>query len=327
MTPRQTNIALLWLTTLTLISGVGAFLIGTQAGHAVVLTHGVLGVGILVLSPWKSVIARRGLRRARHGSLLSLTLTFTILVAVGTGILQVTGWANRLGPLTLMQAHVGSGVAAIALTRIHYRQRSVGTAPRDPSRRNLIRWTGLLSVAALIYVGTEGLWRLTSAPGRNRRFTGSHEILDVADVPATQWLNDRVQHLGTGHQVTISGTRYRAEEIAMGGDVVTATLDCTGGWYTTQEWSGTSLDRLIQETGGQSIVVRSVTGYWRRFPRRDAPRLLLATHAAGHPLRDGHGGPMRVVADGRRGYWWVKWVESVEVDDLPPWWQPPLPLA
>ncbi|MDT5134639.1 MAG: hypothetical protein QOE41_3950, partial [Mycobacterium sp.] len=34
----------------------------------------------------------------------------------------------------------------------------------------------------------------------------------------------------------------------------------------------------------------------------------------------------RIVAPGRRGFWWVKWVASVEVVDEPWWWQPPFPL-
>jgi DMSO/TMAO reductase YedYZ molybdopterin-dependent catalytic subunit len=34
----------------------------------------------------------------------------------------------------------------------------------------------------------------------------------------------------------------------------------------------------------------------------------------------------RLVAPDRRGFWWVKWVVAIEVDDLPDWWQSPFPL-
>jgi DMSO/TMAO reductase YedYZ molybdopterin-dependent catalytic subunit len=47
----------------------------------------------------------------------------------------------------------------------------------------------------------------------------------------------------------------------------------------------------------------------------------------GRPLSVGHGFPARLVAPGRRGFWWVKWVSEIDVDDSPWWWQPPLPLA
>jgi hypothetical protein len=30
---------------------------------------------------------------------------------------------------------------------------------------------------------------------------------------------------------------------------------------------------------------------------------------------------------GRRGFWWVKWVVSIEVDRAPWWRQPPFPLT
>lgn len=108
---------------------------------------------------------------------------------------------------------------------------------------------------------------------------------------------------------------------------MTATLDCTGGWHATRNWSGARLDRLIGDVAGESLIVHSVTGYWRRFPLSQAADLWLATHLDGDRLPDGNGAPVRLVAPGRRGFWWVKWVDRVEVDDLPPWWQPPLPIA
>ena len=73
-------------------------------------------------------------------------------------------------------------------------------------------------------------------------------------------------------------------------------------------------------------MVRSVTGFWVRLPVRDLDHLLLATAVGGEPLTAGHGFPLRLVAPGRRGYWWVKWVRRVEVVDSPWWLQPPVPL-
>ncbi|MGH2675460.1 MAG: molybdopterin-dependent oxidoreductase, partial [Actinomycetota bacterium] len=45
------------------------------------------------------------------------------------------------------------------------------------------------------------------------------------------------------------------------------------------------------------------------------------------PLDPGHGYPARIVAPGRRGFWWVKWVERVELSPVPWWWQWPFPLT
>ena len=89
-----------------------------------------------------------------------------------------------------------------------------------------------------------------------------------------------------------------------------------------------ALSRLLTQvpTGARSIDVISSTGYRRRLPLADLDQLLLATHAAGQPLSDGHGGPVRLVALGRRGFWWVKWVQRIEVTAESWWLQPPFPL-
>jgi len=327
MAGRRTNLALLWATLLAALTGVGAFIVGTPPGRWMVVAHGVVALAIVVLTPWKAVIAARGLRR-HPGRALSIALAAAIPGALVSGVLLVTGVVGSLGPFTTMQVHVALGLLAVGLTLVHALQRPVHHRPTDFARRSLIRAGGVLAGAGGIWLVGEAVLDLVGARGGDRRFTGSHEIVDPSDVPATQWLNDRVQHLDADrHEVVVLGAPHSVSDIVMGGDEIVATLDCTGGWFTTQVFAGTRLARLLADASGTSILVRSVTGYWRRFPIEHADRLLLATHMAGEPLRDGNGGPLRLVAPGRRGYWWVKWVDRIEVDDRPPWWQPPLPLA
>jgi DMSO/TMAO reductase YedYZ molybdopterin-dependent catalytic subunit len=150
-------------------------------------------------------------------------------------------------------------------------------------------------------------------------------------MPPSHWYHDDVpQHDRAASPVMDGRRQWAIDELDEFDDDLTATLDCTGGWYATQVWRGVRLDRLLRESGAdgdQSIDVRSVTGYWRRFPASDARNLLLATRAGDEPLSRGHGAPARLVAPGRRGFWWVKWVASIEPSGRPWWWQPPFPLS
>ena len=135
-------------------------------------------------------------------------------------------------------------------------------------------------------------------------------------VDTSQWL------------LAAGGRQWSYDDLNQFDDRVTAVLDCTGGWYSEQEWAGVWLNRLLPPRvgGTSSVYVRSVTGYGRRFDISEASRLLLATRLDGATLESGHGFPVRLVAPGRRGFAWVKWVVSVETDTAPWWWQPPFPL-
>jgi Oxidoreductase molybdopterin binding domain len=328
---RAVNVTILILLVTTTVSGVIAFAVGSP-GPARWITgvHGASGLGLLLLVPAKSLIARRGLRRpgrsreviARRGlrrpgrSRKVIGLTFAVLVAlaVGSGLLHaLRGWAPVVLGLLPMQIHVGAAVGVVVLLVAHlsvHRRRPL-LRRTDVDRRRALLGSGVVAGSVL-------LWFV--APGRERRETGSHGI--VAPMPVTQWLFDPIPRL--------SGTRVRtpAGEVDLAGrpqSTVRAVLDCTGGWYSEQEWRGVAVADLGLPAGA-SVDVVSATGYRRRFPASEAGSLLLATHLAGRRLSAGHGAPVRLVAPGRRGFWWVKWVVAVEVVDEPWWWQPPFPL-
>lgn len=332
---RRTNLALLAMVSLALLTGFLAYGIGTAWGRWVVVAHGVAGLSILALAPWKSTIARRGMARRRPGFVASITLTALAAIAIVTGSLHAMGLGVSMGPVTSLQVHVGTALAMIPLGVWHVASRPTHPRRTDLTRRNLLRAGTLLGGAALGYAAAEGLVRAAGLPGAGRRFTGSYETgsLRPEALPVTQWLDDAVQEIEPGgwRLTVVAEDEVRQlsyEEVASFDDRVRSVLDCTGGWYSDQDWEGARLDRLITQPGeARSVVVRSVTGYARRLPVRDLPNLILAVRVGGEPLSAGHGFPARLVAPGRRGFWWVKWVSRIETSLAPWWWQSPFPLT
>ena len=145
-------------------------------------------------------------------------------------------------------------------------------------------------------------------------------------MPVSSWMFDAIPVIEpSGWSLRAGGRTWTHDALSTFDDRVVATLDCTGGFYSTQEWAGVRVDRLVDTGEAASIRVVSHTGYDRRFPAEEASRLLLALRAGGLPLDAGHGAPARLVAPDRRGFWWVKWVAAIEVEDVPYWWQSPFP--
>ena len=267
---------------------------------------------------------------ARPGRGLSVALTWLLATALASGVAHVVGLTAADLPMTTMQLHVGAALVATALTLLHAVQRPVRLRRADWGRRTLLRSGAVVAVAGLAGIGAQTVAAALDRPGR-RRETGSFRLEsdDVDAVPVTQWLLDAVpvvdRQLWRLTVATPDGERqWTAAEVGVA-DSERAVLDCTGGWWTQQEWSGMRVVRLLPGAAlGDSVLITSATGYSRRLPLTDD--LLLATAVAGAPLSAGHGAPARLVVPGRRGYHWVKWVVRIETVPGPWWAQPPLPL-
>lgn len=333
MRDRRVNLGLAVLLASAIVSGLASQASGTQAGWWLAVAHGVAGLGLLVLARRKARIAGRSLRRSRRrqGWRSSLALAALIVITVLSGVVLTTGLSDRVGPLTVTQVHIGAAVLAVPLAIQHYRRRPVVPRAADLDRRNLLRVAAVGAIAGGVWLGWERVLAVTDAPGAARRFTGSHErgSGDPAAMPVTQWLDDRVPRIDpVDWRVAVGETELALADLrAMASDDVTAVLDCTSGWYAEQDWRGVRLDRLIDLAGAPSIAVRSATGYALRLPARDLDRLWLAFDVGGRPLSPGHGFPARIVAPGRRGFWWVKWVTGISPSSVPWWVQSPFPLT
>jgi hypothetical protein len=315
-----------------LVTGALAFASGGRWAFAALAAHGAAGLGIVLLSPWKAAISRRGMRRDRPGTPGSILLAVLVVVTVATGVAHAIGvWPSLLA----IQIHVAAALCSIPLAVWHVIVRPVRPRRVDLSRRSLLRAGAVAGGSVAAFGAIEGIVRATGLPGSDRRATGSYErgSFEPNAMPVTQWLDDADPRLEASNwrlEVrSLDGVRALTyDEIGVHDDGVRATLDCTGGWFATQDWSGIRLDRLLEHLDDvRSVVVTSATGYGRRFPIGDATSLILATRVSGEPLSAGHGFPVRLVAPGRRGFWWVKWVERIEASSTPWWWQSPFPLT
>jgi hypothetical protein len=343
---RTVNLAILLLLILGLVTGLGSFLVGDHGGRWLFWLHRAGGLALVVLLAWKAGIAARSYRRrgVTVGSGFSAAVGVILLGSLATGLLWATLALPRvpvplLGAWTVLSLHVALSLFLVPPFVVHLGLRWPRASREDLiGRRAVLRMLGLLAIGLVLWRIQEVLSALVAVSG-TRRFTGSREEASFAGnhYLVTNWLSDPNPQIDPAlWRLRIRGAVGREtalfyeEILPLGGAVRQATLDCTGGWYTVQRWSGVPVAALLEraglEDGARSLLFRSATGYSRRFPLERADDLLLATHVGDEELSAGHGFPLRLVAPGHRGYGWVKWVSEIEVSRDPAWLAPPLPL-
>src|SRR5215831_15126509 len=332
---RQTNQALLVVLLFAFGTGVATVAIGSPDGAWVAIGHGICGMAVVLLIPWKSRVVRGGLRRARLSRWLSLLLAALALVTLAAGLGYATGLVRSIAGKPGLWVHIAVALTLVPLVVWHIWARGIRPRRTDLSRRALLRAGAVATGAVALYAAAESASTGLGLPGARRRFTGSYEVASFQPeaMPTTSWLLDAVPTIDPDRwRLSLKDGQGRREltlaQLTAYHTKMRATLDCTSGWYSHQDWTGLPLSALLHRQGNaQSVYVHSVTGYWVRFPIHDMDRFLLATQVGGAPLAAEHGFPVRLVAPGRRGYWWVKWVDRIELQTTPSWWQPPFPTG
>ncbi len=328
LTPRRVDVLLGVALVATVATGLGSWAVGTGWARVVTVTHGVVGLSLLALAPAKiRGSVRAGIRRRRVSRWFSLLLGVLVVATITLGLLHATGLWYGVGYWSPLWTHFLLAALLAPLALWHILSRRGRRRIVDLDRRAAAGGAAALLTAGAAY----GVQQLVV--GNNRRFTGSHEVasFDPRHMPRVSWLNDQTPRVAAAAwDLSVDGTAVTIPYLQQHARPLEAVIDCTGGWWSRQSWDAVPLSDVFEELHGglnsPTLEVTSLTGYSRLFPATDAHNLFLAVGYGGQPLRYGHGAPVRLVAPGRRGFWWVKWVTGVDSISRPWWLQLPFPL-
>ena len=301
--------------------------------------HRIAGWGLVVLIPWKSAIALRSLSRGldrRWSRRIMLFVSILLTLATITILLLVILWTWQIGPYYVWIGsyaysgigwHWGIALGLAPLFILHVWQRWPRPKKTDfTGRRQALKLMGFGTAALATWGIAETLARYAAGNGAQRRFTGSREDgsfagnahpVTTAPGEGRLKLDPETWALGVTGVVETPLTLTYTEILARSIEEVTATLDCTGGWYTIQTWRGIPLTELLTQAQVRpeavGVILRGVMDYTAPFTLAQAEEILVATHVSGEVLNHSHGFPLRAVVPSRRGWHWVKWLTEIEV--------------
>jgi len=331
MTPRGTDWSLALLVAAAAVTGVLTMFAGTPSRSWVFAAHGAGGFALGAVLWWKlrRVIPR--LRQRERRDRATGAGVFALLLVAATlalGLAWSSGVQAHVAGYNLLAVHDALGAVLVLGVLGHATIRAKRPRRRDVAqRRQLLTGAAVAGGALLVWELQRPVQRALGMRGAGRRFTGSYERSSFTgnDFPVTSWVADDPRPLGGDYRLQVSGLVRRPSALGAAaldrGHELVATLDCTGGFHSTQRWRGARLGDLVREAGptrsASHVRVISHTGYRWSFSLDDAERMLLATHVGDERLSHGHGAPVRLVAPGRRGFQWVKWVTEIELCDGP----------
>lgn len=261
------------------------------------------------------------------------------------GVLGLLGYISagniRLYPLDFHAMHAGIGLAALLTSLSLFMDRLLFHKISQGLHCHLGYAAALLAVAALLM----GFVMLSGQVFQNQEIVlavqepaSSHlpeiEVSDYRGVKLTPLSLQRNNAImGTQH---INRTTYRLKVVGLVEknlslsyeDLLrlpayseTAYMPCVEGWGFYAKWTGFRVSDLLNlsvyKPQARYAVFRTAEGYSTSLPldylRED--RILMAYGINDMTLPPERGFPLQLVARGRYGYKWAKWITEIEVTD------------
>ncbi|MEO7001581.1 MAG: molybdopterin-dependent oxidoreductase [Ktedonobacterales bacterium] len=326
--PRLTDWSLALVVGLGFVTGLISLISGQPNDWLIFALHGAVGFWLLALLWGKLRRTLPRLLRPRlwdRRTLLGALVTLIVLLALGSGVWWVIG--GDIPPLyfNLLGWHIALGFALTALVALHLLARAKPLRARDVrGRRQVLRFGALAVGGALLWPAQQLATQAFRLPGTQERFTGSRDAGDHTGNAffSTSWVADSPLPIPLDSwRLAIAGAvdhpySLTYADLLTHDDSLDAILDCTSGFYSLQTWQGARIGALLAAAHPHpdATYVRfvSITGYRWSLPIAEANTALLASLVEGQPLIHDHGAPARLVAPGRRGFQWVKWLTRIE---------------
>ena len=128
-------------------TGVATVAIGSASGRWAAIAHGIAGLVILLLVPWKSRVVKGGLRRGRHTRWVSLVLAALVVITFVAGLGYATGLVLSIAGKPGLWVHIAVALVLVPLLLWHIVARRI-----RPRRSDLLH-------GEVSYVARRRSWR------------------------------------------------------------------------------------------------------------------------------------------------------------------------
>ena len=199
----------------------------------------------------------------------------------------------------------------------------------------LLDRSDLLTVVLLVVIGGViiGGWiwvnlptAPTSIPGEIREY-GGQKLSSISDFRNEAISGIQDVNIST-YTLTVTGL-VQNETVLTYDEIVNnlmhylkvVTLHCVEGWEVTVLWEGVLAKDLLQmahyDSSGQVLIFYSQDGFTTSLPVSYVvnSNITMAYKVNGLTLPKSEGYPFRLVAEGKLGYKWAKWITRMEVSN------------